>query len=852
MMKTALAITVSLWLSLVPALGQKGKKMRAESNKTSTVSKIENITKKCQAFPGLFPLYQDTTSGKTYIQVHRRQLNQEFIYFSHVVDGVADAGLIRGAYRGSRIFTIRRYFNKLEFVGENTGYYFDPENPLSRAAKANINQPVLASPEILAMDDSTFLVKADGIFLTESFQQVKPSPTTRERKNPRWSLGKLKRTKSRYRQVRNYLTNTDVVVELVYEEPYPVRGTSRAVTDPRSVSVRVQHSLIQVPDNDFEARRDDPRIGYFSSQVTDMTSPIATPYRDVIHRWDLKKMYPDSALSIPVSPITWWIENTTPYELRPIIKAGVLQWNKAFEAIGFRDAIVVKEQPEDADWDAGDLRYNVLRWTSSPNPRFGGYGPSFVHPRTGQILGADIMLEYIYLTNRLRTEKLFEITSLDGFAEDDHHFEDGHHRCDFSLQMHYSTLMGREVIALQGQTEEAASEFLKQSLYRLVLHEVGHTLGLTHNFMASNLHAPEDLNNSKLTEESGLTGSVMEYPAINISLDPEKQGQYFDVRPGLYDNWVIDYGYSPKLADASAEAMRMEDLLSRSTEPALAYGNDADDMRSPGRGIDPRRMIFDLSSDPVAYSLQRLQLVEQTYPKLIEKYTERDQSYHELRNAYLVLTREQSVALSVISRQIGGVYVNRAFPGQDSSAVPYEPVPYGLQKQAMKELSEHAFGPDALAVPNGLYQLLQPQRRGFNHFRRTEDPRIHQRVITVQKGVLDHLMHPVVLQRITDSERYGNKYALSEMFTDLSNAVFQADWNGSVNSFRQNLQQEYIKRLLLIVTGEKYHTGASSMALFELNRIKRLLESHPGGNVATLAHRRMLAFRIEQGLASKP
>ena len=136
-----------------------------------------------------------------------------------------------------------------------------------------------------------------------------------------------------------------------------------------------------------------------------------TPYRDMIHRWHLEKKNPSQERSEVVKPITWWIENTTPLELRDAVKTGVLAWNKAFEAAGFINAVEVKVQPDDADWDAGDIRYNVLRWASSPSPPFSGYGPSFVNPRTGQILGADIMLEYSSFTYRVKTEKIFETFS---------------------------------------------------------------------------------------------------------------------------------------------------------------------------------------------------------------------------------------------------------------------------------------------------------------------------------------------------------------------------------------------------------------------------------------------------------
>ena len=159
--------------------------------------------------------------------------------------------------------------------------------------------------------------------------------------------------------------------------------------DPRNISIFLRYSFIEMPENDFEPRQADMRIGYFTERITDLTSLDVTPYADLINKWNLQKKNPEEPLSEPVKPITYWLENTTPKELRPFIKKGVLAWNIAFEQAGFKNAIEVKVQPDDSDWDAGDIRYNVLRWTSSPNPPFGGYGPSFTNPRTGEIIGAD-------------------------------------------------------------------------------------------------------------------------------------------------------------------------------------------------------------------------------------------------------------------------------------------------------------------------------------------------------------------------------------------------------------------------------------------------------------------------------
>ena len=169
---------------------------------------------------------------------------------------------------------------------------------------------------------------------------------------------------------------------------------------PTRATLPLNRCILQMPKDGFTPRK--MMLDWvFHDQVNDMTSTSSTPWNDVIHRWRLEKKDPTADLSEPVEPITWWIENTTPYEFRDYIKTGVEKWNLAFEKIGFKNAVVVKIQPDDADWDAGDIRYNVLRWTSSPTAPFSGYGPSFVNPRTGEILGADIMLEFGGMAGRL-------------------------------------------------------------------------------------------------------------------------------------------------------------------------------------------------------------------------------------------------------------------------------------------------------------------------------------------------------------------------------------------------------------------------------------------------------------------
>ena len=184
------------------------------------------------------------------------------------------------------------------------------------------------------------------------------------------------------------------MVDLAYDNPAPFNGGGKDITDARYVRVRMQHSFIEIPKNDYRPRKDDARVGYFMQERNDQTSKKVLPYQDMINRWNLKKKDPNAALSEPVEPIVWWVENTTPVEYRDAIVEAGLKWNEAFEKAGFKNAVVMKIMPDNADWDPADIRYNVIRWVSSPTPQYGAIGPSFVNPKTGQILGADITIEW--------------------------------------------------------------------------------------------------------------------------------------------------------------------------------------------------------------------------------------------------------------------------------------------------------------------------------------------------------------------------------------------------------------------------------------------------------------------------
>ncbi|WP_299598619.1 zinc-dependent metalloprotease [uncultured Microbulbifer sp.] len=827
-----------------------------ESEKTADngIKSVAEITKGTSHTAGLFDLYQDEKSGTVYLKLEADQLGKNIIHHMQVSNGIPGQNIfhVMGMYFEPRVLRFERYFDKIHVRQENTIFTFDKENPVSRASHANINRPLLAALNIAAEDkvSGAILVNVDKLFLNESLRQLKPSPNPEEKPGQRLGLGKLNEDKTRFIGLHNYPQNTDLEIEYVYDNPEPVLpkefGTDikdYALGDERSLAFSIRHILVQAPNNDFVPRRDDPRLGYFTSLRQVMTSDSAAPYGDVINRWHLVKKNPMAEVSEPVEPIVWWIENTTPLEYRDTIRDATLAWNAAFEQAGFQNAIQVKVQPDDADWEAGDLRYNVLRWTASPQPAFSGLGPSLANPLTGQILGADIMLELAGIQRRAKLPEIFNVpTGSNTHTADHQHFS--------HAPLYIGSTFGLASLDAMGAELETTNRFIKEFLYFLILHEVGHTLGLNHNFAASQHQPLASVFDREHTLSEGLTGSVMDYPAPNLSPNPELHSQFYDVAPGAYDRWAIEYGYSPAVVEPDEEEQRLSNILARSTDPALVFGNDADDMRRPGAGIDPRIMIEDMSSDAIGYAQQQFEHSQRILHTMQERMLTQGESRQELANAASSALHYYGRAAQTVSRYVGGVMVDRSMVGQEGAHKPFRPVSTEQQKRAMDVLEQYVFAPQSLEVPSSLIQELQQQRRWFFFYGKTEDPKVHDMVLNLQKSVLDHLLNPVVLKRIQDSSLYGNEYSMTDLYADLNLAIFSADATGNVDSFRQNLQREYVNRLIKLsqpTADDARQQQAQALARYSLKQIDRQLKT-AGNDPVSQAHKEYIQFVIREAL----
>jgi hypothetical protein len=817
------------------------KEASADSAKAKTPT-VEEKTKGNLKHVGLFTMYQDTASGSLQFYIRKDQLTKEFIYQSFSMGGPPELFLNQNMIRETWIFAIRKSFDKIEFVKGNANFYYDPTNAISKAANVDVSESIFNSEKIVAADKDGYLIAADGLFFSEKLDPIKPFLPPTLPPGAVFNLGSLNAGKSSYLKVRSFPANTDVVVSLAYENPAPIKFGGKDITDARYVQVKMQHTFLEVPKNTFKPRYDDPRIGYFTQEMNDMTSTRVPNYKDVITRWHLVKKDPAAEVSEPVEPIVWWVENTTPVEIRQTIIEAGMKWNEAFEKAGFKNAVIMKQMPDNADWDPADVRYNVIRWVSSDL----GYaiGPSFINPRTGQILGGDITVDF-----GLFSGSVFDDETYQSFNAPKLQYGSRHINCNIGSMLRAFHHSATTIVEAFEPDAEELSNLKNQFLTFLILHEMGHTMGLNHNMKSSHMLSPAQLNNKDITRKLGVTGSCMDYPIANMTSDRTQQGDYYTTKTGPYDWWAIEYGYREFTADREADGLNT--ILGRSNDPQLIFGNDAD-IVYPGMGIDPRVMVWDMSSDLMSYAEDRFKLVNKTLGVMKGRFVKDGRSYEDLyQRYYSVLGQRYSMAAGV-SHYIGGIYIDRSFPEQKSFSKPMLPVAGTEQRRAMALLSTYIFSPNAFEADAALLPYLQRQRRGFNFFGRTEDPKPEQTALQIQSITLNFLLHPTTLTRVTNTTMYGSTYPVADVLTDLVKGCFDDDMGLPVNVYRQNLQAEVVQRLIGIVSdpAKQYDHASVAAAHYQLTSLRTsLAKAAKSGDNSTKAHRSNLVFMIDKAVA---
>ena len=780
---------------------------------------------------------------KVWLELKPEDFNKPFFLAPKLARGIGESGifggsmLVPGSMVESRIVEFRRVYNVVQLVAVNSDFVVrDAKSPAARALAAGFAPSLLASVPVASQahpERKTVLVDAGPLFLTDmlglgmALQRAYRQGYALEGRNTYFTTVRSS-PEHLVLNVSAHFYPANLAVPQPGAPPgAPVPSYPRSVPDPRSIVLGLYYAITKLPETVMPARAADARIGHFTTTVDDFSDDIArSPRQRYVDRWRLEKKDPAAALSEPVKPITFWLDNTVPVKYRDAVSRGVLEWNKAFEKIGFKDAVVVKVQPDDADFDTLDVSAASIRWLTNAQPWYGAIGPRQIDPRSGEILDADIAFESLSSRSirSLRSQVLGGSAAADwatlmqspdaapagGAAGHRHEAGLMHaHRpgqvCEYgdfaAEQLSYAI----DVLAARGEidpTGPEAERFVLDYLTDTTMHEVGHTLGLRHNFRSSRIYTEKQLGDPTFTAANGLAGSVMEYAAINLPRPGETGGTPFQTALGPYDYWAIEYAYRP-IASAD-EAAELQRIAARSAEPQLAYGTDEDN----SLGIDPESLLFDLGDDVVAFAKKRLDIARDVIARQETRVLKPDTDYAVLRRSVNYAVRDAARSAGILVRQIGGVRTLRDFPG--SGRDPLVPVPAAVQREALDALARGVLAADSFRLSPALQRKLAPD---FNERGESlwgggapvlTDYSIIGNVLEMQRALLAQLMSDGVAGRLLDSEgkvaltaagKPGDSFRLSELYARLTREVWSDLGAGDITSPRRELQREHLNRL---------------------------------------------------------
>jgi hypothetical protein len=792
---------IVIWTSLIAFTGTG---VHAQDATAAAASKFDQLIKGTKKVEGLWTIY--FKDQQVLVDLKQNQLSQDYLMLSSIARGVSQGRVIGGIMWGDEVlWSFRKVGDKIHLLRRNVKFRAKAGSPEAAAVKIAYSDSVMYALPILTDTTGGHLVDMTRIFLSDDEQVGKMLRATYAA--DRSTVGNIKAFKQ----------NIEIAINAVYVS----QGESDSVPDSRGTPVTVHYSISQLPSTGYKPRKADDRVGYFLTVSKDFTDTTDDQhFVRYINRWDLQKLDPAAKLSPPKNPIIFYMEKTVPVNLRPIIRSGIVEWNKAFEKLGFDNAIEARQQRDDDTWDPEDVNYNTFRWITAE----AGFamGPSRTNPFTGQILDADIIFDASFLRHWKQEYENFTPTAVANLFGDTSHvtptntiplLSGTHGRdadCQLSIGMQHQMGFAAAAFMAQGLTSKRGAlpeEFLHQALKEVVMHEVGHTLGLRHNFKASAWKSLAEIEDAAKANEPTV-GSVMDYIPVNINPAGSKQGAFYTTTIGPYDYWAIEYGYKVISGDENAELAK---IAARSGEAGLDYSTDED---TESGDPDPLSNRFDLGKDPVAYAQRQTAAVNSLMPKILERAVEDGEGYQRARQAFGVLFGEYFRSVQFASRLPGGVYVHRDHKGDNQARMPFKPVEASQQRAAMKFLGETALATQKYD-PTLLNSLAATRWRhwGVTEAARVDYP-IHENVGRMQTRIMSQLLSSLTLTRLQDGEvKVGadeDAYTLAEHLKLLTDAVFTelneppagefTNRNAYISSYRRNLQRATLKQMAAVVT----------------------------------------------------
>jgi predicted transcriptional regulator len=789
---------------------------------------FEVVIKGADKQEGWLPLWR--RQDKVWIELAPSDFGRPMFLSPKLLSGVGEGGFFGGllASRSALVgrpqwVEFRKVNQQVQLVAINASYRADKDTAQSLAVQAAFSPSLLASVPVATAahpQRNTVLVEASSLLTGDLLGLAMQLNQTFKQ-----GYG-LDGRNTTITQTRSSSTGLQIEVQQHFAtgsintttQPGAAPSVPSALPDPRSLFLSVQYTLSPLPVGAAPTRMADARVGYFTSTVADFSNELArNPRQRFINRWRLEKKDAKAALSPPVRPLVYWLDKSIPRDYRDTIREGVLAWNPAFEAIGIQGAIEVKDATDTEPRDIVGNGQAIIRWMSNHRPSFGAIGPSHVDPRSGEILTADIALEGLS-SRAIRTARS-QVLGASGMPDGqaNHHADEA--RCEHSELAAEQLGYALDVMGAQRDLPPDSDEvkaFVLAYLKDTTMHEVGHTLGLRHNFRASRWHANADLDKLELTRKEGNSASVMDYAPINLNLPGQPAGAPFQTTLGPYDLWAIEYGYKPLEGDAKTQQEALRKIADRSAEPAwqvaLDYGTDEDN----ALGLDPQSLVFDLGRDPIAFGQRRIAVARDLIERqasVVLKPTDEPQLQRR-RIAYALRDLERSA--NVLTRQVGGIITRRDAPGSGRDLL--DPLPAETQRQALALLSEQFLSSRALGIPPKLQRNLAPDY--FDRIEAFQDPTattpatdfsVADQLVQLQRNVLNALMSDTLAERLLDNidktrDREAKPLTVRELHRTLREAIWspagkapRKNTTDNAAPWQRNLQREHVNRLSMQV-----------------------------------------------------
>ncbi len=705
------------------------------------------ITKDAKSKKGLFNVHQ--VKDKYYYEIPKVQLKKEFLWVAQIAHTTLGVGY-GGQSLGSRVVLWELKGNKVNLREINYEIVADPKSPIARAVQAaNHNAILMTFPVAAYAASGAPVIEVSRLFTTDVFEF-----SAKQRLNATM----LDSSRSAVERLTPYPENVEAEATQTYTKmPNPSGMTSSAPSNPftgsgmkpGSATIVIHHSMVKLPEKPMMPRLADDRVGYFSVAQADYSKDEhRAPKHRLITRWRLEKKDPNAAISEPVKPITYWIDSATPSKWVPYMKAGVEKWQKAFEAAGFKNAIVAKLAPtpeQDPDFSPEDARYSVIRWL--PSTIENAVGPHVHDPRSGEILDSDIQF-YHNIMNLQRSWYFLQAAPLDARAQ----------KLPFPDE-----LMGKLI------------EFV-------CAHEVGHTLGFQHNMKASSMYPQEKIRDREWIAKMGHSPSIMDYSRFNYVAQPEDKIPAEQLVPGIgpYDVWATHWGYAPIPGAKTPEAEKATlDAWAREQEktPWLRFSTSASGGSDPGELTEAVGDADAVKS--TALGLKNLQRVAKML--LSASTTKGGENYDDLEELYGRMFGQWALELGHVAAIVGGVNSQEKYVGQEG--VVFTPVPKARQMEAVKFLNENAFATPTWAIDP---QIL----------RRIEPVGVLDRVRSAQSRVLSSVLSSARFARIVEQQAVDpvGAYAPSAFLADVRKGVWK-ELDAplvKVDAYRRNLQRSYL------------------------------------------------------------